>query len=103
MKKQLQKLSSILLCFVMLVGLLPTTAFAADTTTIDTINIKGITAPVAGATPDASGVTTDTAGIKIKNPTWRDSDGRYPRLFPEPVLPYTIVCSVRPLFFFSAT
>ena len=77
MKKQLQKLSSILLCFVMLVGLLPTTAFAADTTTIDTINIKGITAPVAGATPDASGVTTDTAGIKIKNPTWRDSDGRY--------------------------
>ena len=31
MKKQLQKLSSILLCFVMLIGLLPTTVFAAST------------------------------------------------------------------------
>ena len=72
-----KQILSILLCFVMLLSLLPTTALAADTTTIDTINIKGITAPVAGATPDASGVTTDTAGIKIKNPTWRDSDGRY--------------------------
>ena len=29
MKKQLQKLSSILLCFVMLLSLLPTTALAA--------------------------------------------------------------------------
>lgn len=40
MKKQLQKLSSILLCFVMLLSLLPTTALAA--TTVNTINIKGI-------------------------------------------------------------
>ena len=70
-----KQILSILLAVVMLVGLLPTTALAA--TTIDTINIKSITAPVAGAIPDASGVTTDTAGIKIKNPTWRDSDGRY--------------------------
>lgn len=76
MKHRVSKqILSILLCFVILLGMLPTTALAADT--IDTINIKGITAPVAGATPDASGVTTDTAGIKIKNPTWRDSDGRY--------------------------
>lgn len=37
MKMQLQKLSSILLGFVMLIGLLPTTALAADTYTV-TVN-----------------------------------------------------------------
>ena len=68
-----KQILSILLAVVMLVGLMPTTAFAA--TTIDTINIKGITTPVAGATPVVDGVTTDTAGITLTTVQWQKDGG----------------------------
>ena len=42
---------------------------------IDTINVKGVVAPVAGATPDVSGITSDTDGIKVIDVKWRDKDG----------------------------
>jgi len=42
---------------------------------IDTINVKGVVAPVAGATPDVSGITSDTDGIKVMEVKWRDKDG----------------------------
>ena len=67
MKKKL----AILLVFTMLFSLVPITALAADTTTIDTINIKGITAPVAGEAPVITGINTDTAGITLTNIQWQ--------------------------------
>ena len=73
MKKHTTKLLSVLLTLVMLLGLLPTTALAA--TTINTINIKGITAPVAGETPVVTGITTDTAGITLGEIQWLKPDG----------------------------
>ena len=42
---------------------------------IDTINVKGVVAPVAGATPDVSGITSDTDGINVIDVKWRDKDG----------------------------
>ena len=66
MKQKAYKLLSFLLATVMLVSLLPTTALAADT-----INIKGITAPVAGEAPVNTGITTDTAGITLTNIQWQ--------------------------------
>ena len=42
---------------------------------IDTINVKGVVAPVAGETPDVSGITSDTDGIKVIEVKWRDKDG----------------------------
>ena len=42
---------------------------------IDTINVKGVVAPVAGATPDVSGITSDTDGINVMEVKWRDKDG----------------------------
>ena len=42
---------------------------------IDTINVKGVVAPVAGATPDVSGITSDTDGINVIEVKWRDKDG----------------------------
>ena len=41
---------------------------------IDTINVKGVVAPVAGATPDVSGITSDTDGINVMEVKWRDKD-----------------------------
>lgn len=49
MKKQRQKLTSILLCFVMLIGLLPTTALAAGE--INQVELT-ITEPTIGASLD---------------------------------------------------
>ena len=42
---------------------------------IDTINVKGVVAPVAGAIPDVSGITSDTDGINVIDVKWRDKDG----------------------------
>lgn len=42
------------------------------TIVVDTINIKGITAPVAGEAPVITGITTDTAGITLKNVQWQN-------------------------------
>ena len=71
MKQTMKKKLAILLVFTMLFSLVPITALAADTTTIDTINIKGITAPVAGEAPVITGINTDTAGITLTNIQWQ--------------------------------
>ena len=42
---------------------------------IDTINVKGVVAPVAGAIPDVRGITSDTDGINVIEVKWRDKDG----------------------------
>jgi len=69
-QKRNMRMISILLVFAMLFSLVPTTAFAADTTTIDTINITGIKAPVAGQTPETSGITENTEGFSIFATKW---------------------------------
>ena len=68
MKKQLQKLSSILLCFVMLLGLLPTTALAAETTVITSANAT-ITKPVGGEKPDSNPAPTGE-GYTVRFVKW---------------------------------
>lgn len=86
MKKRFGKWLSILLTMVMLVGLMPTTALAA--TTIDTINITGITAPVAGQTPETSGITENIEGFSIFTTQWRkqsDNSDMYGKSFEEGV------------------
>jgi len=42
------------------------------TIVVETINIKGITAPVAGEAPVVTGITTDTPGITLKNVQWQN-------------------------------
>ena len=41
-----------------------------EPTTIDTINIIGITAPAPGKSPVTDGITTDTAGVTLKTVQW---------------------------------
>ena len=48
---------------------------AGAPTTIDTINIKGITAPVAGEAPVITGITTDTPGITLATVQWQKAGG----------------------------
>ena len=71
--KMKRRMLSLLLCFVVLVGLMPTTALAV--TTVNTINITGITAPVAGEAPVITGITTDTAGITLGEIQWLKPGG----------------------------
>jgi len=52
MKTKTTKLISILLTLVMLLGLLPTTAFAVEFTPITSVKVSDVTEPVIGATPD---------------------------------------------------
>ena len=73
MKRKLKKGIAILLAFAMLFSLVPTAAFAD--TAINTINIKGITAPVAGKSPVTDGITTDTTGVTLKTIQWEKTDG----------------------------
>lgn len=84
MKKQLQKLSSILLCFVMLVGLLPTTALAEGTYTkkgdISAVTATADLTPVLGAKTSAVSFTitdpTDAAakGVIFSGTSWYKKD-----------------------------
>ena len=45
------------------------------TLSVDTINIKGITVPVAGEAPVITGITTDTAGITLATVQWLKDGG----------------------------
>lgn len=84
MKKQLQKLSSILLCFVMLLGLLPTTALAEGTYTkkgdISAVTATADLTPVLGAKTSAVSFTitdpTDAAakGVIFSGTSWYKKD-----------------------------
>ena len=47
----------------------------ATVTTIDTINITGITAPVADKSPVTDGITTDTTGVTLKTIQWEKTGG----------------------------
>ena len=47
----------------------------AAVTTIDTINITGITAPVADKSPVTDGITTDTTGVTLKTIQWEKMGG----------------------------
>ena len=58
--KTKMRLLSLLLCFVMMVGLLPTTAFAADEIIVDPISAT-VTLPTAGAHPVETGTPGDSS------------------------------------------
>ena len=60
MKKKTTTLVSILLTLVMLLGLLPTTAFAAEKENIDSISAT-VTLPTAGAHPVETGTPGDSS------------------------------------------
>ena len=68
-KTKLTKLWTILLSLVMIVGMLPTTVFAAGE--ITTGNAK-VTAPVAGQTPSFTAISDEPEKYSVKLLMWRD-------------------------------
>ena len=98
MKKQLQKLSSILLCFVMLLGLLPTTALAADGIT----QVKlALDVPVIGQTLDFE-PTAEAGNYEITSVRWLKDWGEHGNMLcdeyhkVEPGEPYTVRIWINP-------
>ncbi|MGN0987032.1 MAG: hypothetical protein ACI4OO_04245 [Otoolea sp.] len=69
-KTKLYKLLSMLLCCVMLVGLLPMTAFAEEITTGNAT----VTAPVAGETPSFTATSDDPSKYSVEVLRWVDVD-----------------------------
>lgn len=98
MKKQLQKLSSILLCFVMLLGLLPTTALAADK--INQVSLT-LDVPVIGKTLDFT-PTADAVNYEITSVRWLKDWGEHGNMLcdeyhkVEPGEPYTVRIYINP-------
>lgn len=98
MKKQLQKLSSILLCFVMLLGLLPTTALAADE--INQVSLT-LDVPVIGKTLDFT-PTADAGNYEITSVRWLKDWGEHGNMLcdeyhkVEPGEPYTVRIWINP-------
>ena len=98
MKKQLQKLSSILLCFVMLLSLLPTTALAAGE--IDKVELT-LDVPTIGNTLDFK-PTTGAENYKITSVRWLKDWGEHGNMLcdeyhkVEPGEPYTVRIWINP-------
>ena len=81
--KMKMRLISFMLCFVMLVGLMPTTAFAAEKEIIDSISAT-VTLPTAGAHPVETGIPGDSS-YKIVKVSFSEKDaetGLYTSLGP---------------------
>ena len=64
------KVTDPVLGFIMPAKTFTVTANYQDAVEISTINIKGITKPLAGANPVNFGVTTDTTGLSVKEVIW---------------------------------
>ena len=76
MKKQSRKLVSMLLTLVMLLSLLPTTAFAVESTPITSVKVSDVTEPVIGATPDFD-ITLTGDGVVFDEEEYPDSVAWY--------------------------
>ena len=68
MKQKTHRLLSLLLCLVMVLGMLPMTAFAAEITNGN----ARVTAPVAGGTPSFTATSDDPSKYSVKVLRWRD-------------------------------
>ena len=98
MKKQLQKLSSILLCFVMLIGLLPTTALAAGEITQVKLTI---TEPTIGANLDFTADVDGASPYTVTGVDWTTRwDAYYVRHNESTIVetgqPYTVYIYLEP-------
>ena len=68
MKQKINRVLSLLLCCVMVLGMLPMTAFAAEITTGNAT----VTAPVAGETPSFTATSDDPSKYSVKVLRWID-------------------------------
>ena len=68
MKQKMHRVLSLLLCCVMVLGMLPMTAFAAEITNGNAT----VTAPVAGETPSFTATSDDPSKYSVKVLRWRD-------------------------------
>ena len=68
MKQKTHRLLSLLLCLVMVLGMLPMTAFAAEITNGN----ARVTAPVAGGTPSFTATSDDPSKYSVEVLRWRD-------------------------------
>ena len=68
MKQKINRVLSLLLCCVMVLGMLPMTAFAAEITNGN----ARVTAPVAGGTPSFTATSDDPSKYSVEVLRWRD-------------------------------